>query len=705
MINLCLVVIATQFSETKKREMERMLLERKRYTSSSTLASNSEPGGCYNEIIKYISHLFRKSRRRLNRWLRAVQAQRRRRVTPDLEVSMSLQRRGKRRIKHRRKHVNTPATDPQGSPSLARSSRRRLRRERDMLKNNGDVGHRKLSDKVRQGDCLDELSEADMLTAAAAGLRRPTLLRLHSDSLGFSSIVSLFSSNSLPTPPPSALRLSSPPYIARDSLTCVETCGQYLLVPLDIIRQSSLGGSTLGLNSSILRRQSSVGPESEVDSQTRRSVYHGCRSPSISCETCGNVLPITGPSMAAPLGGVAAAAENSLSAVNNQVGSSQSDCDVKTRQNTLLFAQSKKDTTNAQPQRRNSAVQKAASFSGTNQEDFLQVHQHDGLSSLGGKSRRRDSFMRTVSLKSNPSDNYLTLVDASVILAALRKQGLAMNPATTGSTASNKHLPQHLSENMCRDNERRCRNSFSRGTSLQAGPSQDQSPGCPASSTTSRRNSIGRTTSLSTGADVNVVRCAGVSGNFLSVPTEMFGSRRPSTSSTNSLHASDRVLRLSPSQTTYASDTQNITPAPRNLALSHVTQSRDGSRDIIATQRNSVMRASSLNSGTCRQGNYLLKNVRDGAPRSVRRPSFVSRASSLSTGGPCGKYHPLLRDRQGLCRSTIVAPAGHASRRQSHDHHVRSNCSMLSQNVKSYNTSKSTFLNLWPLESLNNSNI
>ena len=41
MINLCLVVIATQFSETKKREMERMRLERARYQSTSTLASTS----------------------------------------------------------------------------------------------------------------------------------------------------------------------------------------------------------------------------------------------------------------------------------------------------------------------------------------------------------------------------------------------------------------------------------------------------------------------------------------------------------------------------------------------------------------------------------------------------------------------------------------------------------------------------------------
>ncbi|XP_011298535.1 voltage-dependent T-type calcium channel subunit alpha-1H isoform X1 [Fopius arisanus] len=68
MINLCLVVIATQFSETKKREMERMRLERARFHSTSTLASstnNSEPTTCYAEIVKYIGHLWRKGKRSL----------------------------------------------------------------------------------------------------------------------------------------------------------------------------------------------------------------------------------------------------------------------------------------------------------------------------------------------------------------------------------------------------------------------------------------------------------------------------------------------------------------------------------------------------------------------------------------------------------------------------------------------------------------
>lgn len=51
MINLCLVVIATQFSETKKRELERMRIERARFTSTSTLTA-VENASCYSEILK-----------------------------------------------------------------------------------------------------------------------------------------------------------------------------------------------------------------------------------------------------------------------------------------------------------------------------------------------------------------------------------------------------------------------------------------------------------------------------------------------------------------------------------------------------------------------------------------------------------------------------------------------------------------------------
>ncbi|XP_064478455.1 voltage-dependent T-type calcium channel subunit alpha-1G-like isoform X2 [Ornithodoros turicata] len=80
MINLCLVVIATQFSETKKREMERMRQERARYHSTSTLASTSvSDSGCYTQIIKYLTHLGRRAKRRFLRWYRRRRRRRARR--------------------------------------------------------------------------------------------------------------------------------------------------------------------------------------------------------------------------------------------------------------------------------------------------------------------------------------------------------------------------------------------------------------------------------------------------------------------------------------------------------------------------------------------------------------------------------------------------------------------------------------------------
>ncbi|XP_077397285.1 voltage-dependent T-type calcium channel subunit alpha-1I isoform X2 [Festucalex cinctus] len=64
MINLCLVVIATQFSETKQREHQLMQEQRAQCLSSSTLASMVEPGDCYEEIFQLVCHVLRKAKRR-----------------------------------------------------------------------------------------------------------------------------------------------------------------------------------------------------------------------------------------------------------------------------------------------------------------------------------------------------------------------------------------------------------------------------------------------------------------------------------------------------------------------------------------------------------------------------------------------------------------------------------------------------------------
>uniref|UniRef100_A0A8C9MZ92 Calcium voltage-gated channel subunit alpha1 H n=1 Tax=Serinus canaria TaxID=9135 RepID=A0A8C9MZ92_SERCA len=81
MINLCLVVIATQFSETKQRENQLMQEQRARYLSNdSTIASFSEPGSCYEELLKYICHIFRKVKRRTIRLYNNWQSKRRKKL-------------------------------------------------------------------------------------------------------------------------------------------------------------------------------------------------------------------------------------------------------------------------------------------------------------------------------------------------------------------------------------------------------------------------------------------------------------------------------------------------------------------------------------------------------------------------------------------------------------------------------------------------
>lgn len=105
MINLCLVVIATQFSETKKREMERMLQERQRFHSSSTLMSNQELGGCYDEIIRYIAHVGRRVRRKARLFFRNL-AQSQGWLRPKPAVTMSLRHRRGRQRKTKDKKSN-----------------------------------------------------------------------------------------------------------------------------------------------------------------------------------------------------------------------------------------------------------------------------------------------------------------------------------------------------------------------------------------------------------------------------------------------------------------------------------------------------------------------------------------------------------------------------------------------------------------------
>ncbi|KAM8961278.1 voltage-dependent T-type calcium channel subunit alpha-1H isoform 2-T2 [Pelodytes ibericus] len=131
MINLCLVVIATQFSETKQRENQLMQEQRARYLSNdSTIASFSEPGSCYEELLKYICHIFRKVKRRTLRLYNNWQNKRRKKVNPN--STMNGQGRGRKRkrritsihhlIHHHHHHHHHHYHISNGSPRGRRSS-------------------------------------------------------------------------------------------------------------------------------------------------------------------------------------------------------------------------------------------------------------------------------------------------------------------------------------------------------------------------------------------------------------------------------------------------------------------------------------------------------------------------------------------------------------------------------------------------------
>ncbi|XP_051968196.1 voltage-dependent T-type calcium channel subunit alpha-1G [Xyrauchen texanus] len=100
MINLCLVVIATQFSETKQRESQLMKEQRVRFRSNaSTLNSFSEPGSCYDELLKYLVHIIRKASRHIGHLIRAAGRRAGLRVcaSPPLEPPPTKRRRQKQR--------------------------------------------------------------------------------------------------------------------------------------------------------------------------------------------------------------------------------------------------------------------------------------------------------------------------------------------------------------------------------------------------------------------------------------------------------------------------------------------------------------------------------------------------------------------------------------------------------------------------------
>nr|XP_006811385.1 PREDICTED: voltage-dependent T-type calcium channel subunit alpha-1H-like [Saccoglossus kowalevskii] len=128
MINLCLVVIATQFSETKQRESKLMKEQRRKLQSStSTLTSSSEPGGCYDEILKYIAHLVRRGRRHFSRFIKRIRGRRQRKVTPAISLSKKRRRSKSVHLHHHHHHHhhhhyhygNVSPRAPRASPEVS----------------------------------------------------------------------------------------------------------------------------------------------------------------------------------------------------------------------------------------------------------------------------------------------------------------------------------------------------------------------------------------------------------------------------------------------------------------------------------------------------------------------------------------------------------------------------------------------------------
>jgi len=249
MINLCLVVIATQFSETKKREMEKMLTERRRlrqqHSSSSTLASSSvdlQPGDCYEEMFKYVGHLARKSRRHLRRFARRRQ----------LAAAA-------------RRQANTEGTDGDADADADSSAvvvcsreQRSSLESRPLRVSVCEVDNAAENDAhVAENDDSRRLSRdrASCVSLSSTSARRPSSLQIDSssnnsslrNSPAFASVVSLVSRPSSTTPTVDSRKCSVSQAVinapATPALADTATV-QYLVLPLQVFgdnqRSSSL---------------------------------------------------------------------------------------------------------------------------------------------------------------------------------------------------------------------------------------------------------------------------------------------------------------------------------------------------------------------------------------------------------------------------------------------------------------------------------
>jgi len=272
MINLCLVVIATQFSETKKREMEKMLTERRRqhqqHSSSSTLASGSDlqPGDCYEEMLKYAGHLVRKSRRHVSRFARRRQ------------LAAAARRQANQESTQGDANVNADTSEVVIS-SRGRKSSLETRPLRVAVFEVDDAPE---NDESQPALPQDQPSCQSLSSATA---RRPSSLQIDSssnssslrNSPAFASIVSLVGRTSLPSLTVDSRKCSvmsqatidTPPTQALADNATV----QYLVLPLEVIGDNPrCSSSTPSPNPSLAVDYVAHRPSSSASTSKRGSV-------------------------------------------------------------------------------------------------------------------------------------------------------------------------------------------------------------------------------------------------------------------------------------------------------------------------------------------------------------------------------------------------------------------------------------------------
>lgn len=142
MINLCLVVIATQFSATKKREMERMRQERMKFSSSSTLTAGSESANCYTVIVKLIARGLRRAKLALLRHLKRRKCTRLRRQAKEAREAAT----ARRELERQQQQQIT------GAISVNREDEDNSNAEKDITEDNVDISFCPAC--VRRNECI-----------------------------------------------------------------------------------------------------------------------------------------------------------------------------------------------------------------------------------------------------------------------------------------------------------------------------------------------------------------------------------------------------------------------------------------------------------------------------------------------------------------------------------------------------------------------